>query len=237
MNPQDNSQVINNDNNKENIIKEEQSAAPVETQEQINWKKYREQREIERKEKDAAQKRANEKEAEAAALKAAMDALLNKPSPQQGGYQNEEDLSEDEKIQRKVDAALAARDRSYEEQRRQKEMAEFPQRLNSTYSDFNQVCTTENLDYLEYHYPEIASAFKHMPDGYEKWSSVYKAVKRFVNPDSKKDQSRAEKNMSKPQSMASPGVTQTSDSAPKMLDDKKRSDNWQRMQRVMKGLN
>lgn len=202
--------------------------------EDINWRQFRQQRELERKQREDAEKRAREKEAEAQALKVAMDAILSKPTS--NNQPIEEDLDEDQRIEKKVQAALQVREQMLEEQRKQREYQEFPQRLASTYSDFNQVCTTENLDYLEYHYPEVASAFKHVPDGFDKWSSVYKAVKRFVpNTDSKKEQAKAEKNFSKPQSMSVGGATQTGDGAPIYLDDKRRSDNWARMQKVMKG--
>ena len=108
--------------------------------------------------------------------------------------------------------------------------------MQSTFSDFNQVCSQENLDYLQYHYPEVAAGFKHAPDTFETWANIYKAMKRFVpNPDSKKDQARIEKNLAKPQSMSVPGSTQTGDHAPMDLSEKRRQDNWQRMQRVMKG--
>ncbi len=215
-------------------------ATPVveqETQEQINWKKFREAREIERKQKEAAEKRANEKEQEAQALKAAMDALLNKPSNNhQTTASQEEDLSEDERIQKKVDEAIAVRDKKQQEENLRKEQAAFPHRLTQTFNDFNQVCSSENLDYLEYHYPEVANAFSKMPDGFDKWANVYKAVKRFVpNPDSKKEQAKAEKNFNKPQAMSIAGKTQVGDTAPHTLDDKRRQDNWARMQRVMKG--
>jgi hypothetical protein len=201
----------------------------------INWRQFREQRELERKQREDAERRAREKEQEAQALKVAMDAILNKPSPQNYPIQ-EEDLDEDQRIEKKVQAALLAKEKVLEEERRRREQQEFPQRLASTYSDFNQVCTTENLDYLEYHYPEVASAFKHAPDGFDKWAAVYKAVKRFVpNTDSKKEQAKAERNFNKPQSMAVGGATQTGDSAPMYLDDKRRADNWSRMQRIMKG--
>jgi hypothetical protein len=207
---------------------------PQETQQDKNWKQFREQREIERKQKESAEKFASQKSAEAEALKAAMDALLNKPN--HSNHQQEEDLSEDERIQKKVDAALQAKERVFEEQRRVREQQEFPQRLVQTFSDFNQVCTTDNLDYLEYHYPEVASAFKHVPDGFDKWAAVYKAVKRFVpNTESKKEVAKAEKNFNKPQSMAVPGSTPTGDTAPIQMDDKRRKDNWARMQKVMKG--
>lgn len=210
-----------------------------ETQEQINWKKFRQQREIERKQKEEAEKRAKQKEEEAAALKAAMDAILNKQAPTQQNYsQNtyEEEETEDQRIEKKVKTALEAEKRRVDEERRQKEHAELPNKLVSTYKDFNQVCSEDNLDYLEYHYPEVASAFKHVPDSFDKWASVYQAVKRFVpNTDSKKDQNRAEKNLNKPQSMSISGVSQTGDSAPMQLDEKRKSDNYARMQRVMKG--
>lgn len=214
---------------------------PVETPENIqdaNWRKFREQREIERKEKDAAEKRAVEKEAEAQALKAAMEALLNKQQPaQQQQYQSygEEELSEDDRIQKKVEAAIAMKEKQYEDSRKQREYQEYPQRLTAEYKDFNMVCSTENLDYLEYHEPEMATVFKQLPDGYDKWASIYKAVKRFVpNTNSNKDAKKAENNFNKPQSMAVAGATPTGDTAPMMLDDKRRADNWARMQRIMR---
>lgn len=207
---------------------------PEEAQE-INWRKFREQREIERKEKEAADRRAQEKAAEAEALKVAMASLLNKPQAQE--YQSNQEETEEQRINRLVKEAVDSREATREAEMKRREHADFPNRLASTYSDFNNVCSTENLDYLEYHYPEVAGAFKHAPDGFDKWSAVYKAVKRFVpNTDSKKDQNKAEKNLNKPQSMASPGVTATGDGAPMTLDSKKREDNWNRMRRVMKGI-
>jgi hypothetical protein len=221
--------------------------APVETQEteqQINWRKFREQREVERKQKEAAEKRAQEKEAEAQALKAAMDALLNKqtqrPAQNDTYYDNQNDsqfeLSDDDKIQRKVEEAIAKKEAEYERTRKEREAKEYPQRLLSEYRDFNEVCSAENLDYLEFHHPEIASAFKYAPDGYDKWANIYKVTKKLIpNAGSLRETKKAEINFQKPQSMAVPGSTPTGDTAPIYLDDKKRADNWARMQRVMKG--
>lgn len=223
--------------NKENIQENTsiQEAPKQETQEQINWKRFREAREIERKQKEAAEKDAARKAEEIIALKAAMESLVSKPTRASDTYDAPEE-TEDQRIQKKVDAALSDREKQYEQQRLQKEQQEFPQRLVSNFSDFNQVCTSDNLDYLEYHYPEVAAPYKHLPDSYDKWAAIYKSVKRFVpNPDSSKDQRKAEKNFGKPQSMAVAGNTQTTDSAPMMLDEKRRQDNWQRMQRIMKG--
>lgn len=224
---------------KENLQTQNNETTSVAVEEenptQINWRKFREAREIERKQKEEAERIARQKAEEAEALKAALEAMVDKKvQPQRNEYEEEE--TEDQRIQKKVEAALLDRERKLEDERRKREQVELPKKLASTYSDFNQVCSADNLDYLEFHYPEIAAPFKYMPDGFDKWSAVYQTVKRLVpNTDSKRDQKKAEKNFNKPQSMSVAGVTQTGDSAPMQLDDKRRADNWARMQRVMKG--
>lgn len=201
-----------------------------ESQQQINWKKFRDARDIERKERDAAQRLAVQKEQEAQALKQAMEVLLNK-TPDAPKYEDDDDI----RIQKKVDQAISERERKFEKQRAEREHAETPQRLRQTYNDFGTVCTPDNLDYLEYHYPEVAKAFSAMPEGFDKWSSVYQACKRFIPNNSHKDQVRMEKNINKPQSMSVGGATSTGDGVPQKIDDKRRSDNWARMKRIMKG--
>lgn len=227
----ENKEVIQQQNNNQELAPQN-----IENEQEKNWKKFREQRELERKQLEEERKRAKEKEEEANALKLAMDAILNQKNNDSINHDQYEDESEDIKIQKKVEAVLLDRERKLEDERRKKEYSEMPIKLNQAYKDFEQVCSVENLDYLEYHYPEIATPFKHMPNSFEKWTSIYQTIKRFVpNIDNKKEQKKAEKNFNKPQSMAVSGATQTGDQAPIMLDDKKRADNWARMQRVMKG--
>lgn len=162
-----------------------------------------------------------------------MEALVNQP--QRNNYEREE-LTEDQIIDRKVQEHIRIREMELEKQRKEKEQLEFPQRLNSNFSDFNQICTSENLDYLEYHYPEVAEPYKYLPDSYEKWAGIYKALKRFIpNKESSKEAKKAENNLSKPQSMTKAGMTQTGDHAPIILDEERRKQNWTRMQKVMKG--
>lgn len=217
-------------------IKSDESNSVQETQDQINWRKFRQEREIQRKAKEESDKKAAEKEAEANALKAAMEALLNKQSSP--SHQNLDDIeeTEEQRIDKRVQQALERERQKHDKERAERDLKELPQKLASTFSDFNQVCTQENLDYLDYHYPEVARRFKNSPESFETWSDFYKVIKRFVpNTDSRKDQSRMEKNLNKPQSLSSPGMTQTGDQAPaKSLDEKRRADNWARMQRVMK---
>lgn len=227
-------------------IQSQSAVAPVEeTPQEINWKKFKEARELDRKRAEEQQKRADEKTAEAEALKAAMEAILNKQGSsnrqQDNQYSNNgfDDESEEDRIEKKVEAALKAREVQYESQRQQKEREEYPAKLASTFSDFNQVCSSSNLDYLDYHYPEISTAFKHMPEGFDKWAAVYKAVKRFIpNSDSQKDQKKAEANFNKPQSMSSNGLAEGRGSMPSVkLDEARRADNWARMQKILKGIN
>jgi len=211
---------------KENVQPE---VAVQETPEQINWKKFREEREQQRKAQLDAEAKAIKAQQEAAALKQAMEALVNKPDPQQ--YQHEE--TDEDRLQKIIDRKIAEQRKKDDEERYQREQKE----LNQAYRDFDKVCSTENLDYLEYHYPEVAKAFQHMPDNFDKWSSVYNAVKRFIpNTKPQADEKRIEKNLAKPQAMATGSGQQTGDTAPYILDEAKKKANQLRMQRVMKGL-
>lgn len=208
------------------------AAETEENTEQIHWKRFREARKEDRKQKEEAIKEAARKAQEVETLKAALASVVNKPTTQET---EERDENEESRISRMVREEIEKRDRENEKRRLEQEATMLPQKLNQAYNDFDKVCSTENLDYLEYHYPEVASPYKHLPDSFEKWTNIYKAVKRFVpNPDSQKDQKKAEKNFSRPQSMASPSATSVGDTAPITLDDKRRSDNWARMQRIMK---
>lgn len=201
-----------------------------------NWKQFREERAAERKQLELEKKQRIEREKEAAALKAALEAALSKPEPAKEQPQYE-DLTESERIRKEVDAAVEERLRQVELQRQQQEMANLPNTLKKSFSDFDSVCSTENLDYLEFHYPEVANAYKYMPDGFDKWSSIYKAVKRFIpNVDGKKEAARVDRNLAKPQSPSIPGVTQAGQpTAPITLTEQKRMENWERMQRVLRG--
>jgi len=214
-------------------------AQAQDTPERINWRKFREEREKERKMLEQERRHREEKEKEAAALKAAMDAILNKPNPQQNQQQPDyEDLSEHERIQKLVKEELEREREKDRIARQQREAADLPNNLQKTFGDFNQTCSTENLDYLEFHYPEVAQAYKYMPDGFDKWANIYKAVKRFVpNNDSHKDATKAEKNALKPQSASSPGVSQGGQAPTSyILTEERRAANWARMERVRKGL-
>jgi|SRR5271166_83932 len=216
------------------------------TPEDPNWRAFREARKKDRADRDAAERKAAEKEAEVTALKAAMEAAFSKPSqvnPQSQYYQDSgqfpHEETEDERIEKKVQAALTAREKAYEKERAEREHKEYPQRLAQTYSDLQQTISQDNLDYLDYHYPEVSRPLQRLPDGYDKWSDIYRAVKKFVpnNTTAKKDAAKADANFNKPKSISSPGITQPGEAVGSArLTEDRRAANWQRMQQILKGV-
>lgn len=198
-----------------------------------DWQRFKEARAQERKRAEELAVLAQKKAQEAEALKAALEAALNKQQPMQE-YQ---DPSDDDRIAKRVEELLTKKEQERERQRLEREKQELPKRLQQEHRDFEQICTTENLDYLEYHHPEIAAGYRYMPEGFEKWSNIYKAIKKYVpNTNYQPDLKRAEKNLAKPQSVSSPAVAQPQQSIAVVLDDARKAANWERMQRAMKGL-
>lgn len=243
------SQVQDNQEEKivANGVESKIEGAPVESAaEDPNWRAFREARKKDRSEKEAAERRAKDKEAEAFALKAALEAALDKrpmpPQQQSQSYYQESyasDESEDERIEKKVQAAIAAKEADFSRQRAQREQEEYPQRLVKNYSDFNQVVSQENLDYLEYHYPEVARPFQRLQNDYEKWEDIYKAVRKFVPnaTSSRKEAARAEANLMRPKSISSIGASHTTDAtAQSRISEDRKQANWERMQKTLKGV-
>lgn len=232
------------DTQSENKIEQpkvEQPVAPAvatpaveETKEDRNWKKFREEREKERKQLADERKRREEAEKQAAAMKSMVEAITNKPTTDV--YIPDQDEDED-RVKKLVSAELQKIEAKRQEEQRTRDQAELPHKLAQTYPNFSEVCSDENLDYIQYHYPEIYNTFKVAPDSFDKWGNVYKAVKRLVpNPSSQRDEKKIEQNLKKPQSISLPGVASTSESIPYKLDEKRRADNWARIQRTLKGI-
>lgn len=213
---------------------------PVENHEDPNWRAFREARKKDRAEREAAERRAAEKEAETAALKAAMEAAFSRGSPVQNrnDYDSVEE-SEDERIEKKVQAAIAQRDAANERARREREKNELPDRLMEAFPDYNNVVNDENGAYLEYHHPELYRSLLRQPENFQTCSDIYKIVKKLVpnSTTSKKEAARADYNFSKPKSISSTGVMQSGEAkSPQILSSDKKAANWARMQSTLKGL-
>jgi hypothetical protein len=240
-------EIVNN-----NIEKVQETEKPAEqkeaTSEDPNWRAFREARKKDRAEKEAAERRAAEKEAEVAALKAAMEAAFSKSAPTPQAYQqyygqqsyDEPEETEDQRIEKKVNALLAAREEQARREQQQREQQEYPNRIMRDFPDFNNVVSQENLDYIDYHYPEVSRPLQRLGDGYDKWHDIYKAIKKFVpnNQGAKKDAARAEANSMKPKSMSISQQTPSGEVVRSSLQEleAKRAANWARMQNQLKGV-
>jgi len=233
-------------NNAENP---QQKQPEQESHEDPNWKAFREARKRDRAEKEEAQRKAAEKEAEVAALKAAMESAFSKSAPTPQAYQqyygmnqdqehNEE--TEEQRIEKKVNELLSKKEQEYLRKQQEREQQEYPNRLSKDFPDFRYVCSQENLDYLDYHYPELSRPLQRLPEGYDKWSDIYHAVKKFIpnHANVKKDAIKADINSNKPKSMASGMVTPPGEKTRESWQEseQRRAENWARMQRIMKGV-
>lgn len=237
-----NTAIVNEENNtqKSNDNKEEQP------HEDPNWKAFREARKKDRADKEAAERRAAEKEAESNALKAAMEAAFSKSAPSPQAYQqyygmnDQSEDTEEQRIEKKVEAILAQKEAKFIKEQQERETREYPARLNKDFPDFNRVCSQEALDYLDYHYPEVSRPLQRLSEGYDKWHDIYHAVKKLIpnQANAKQDSIRAEMNSNKPRSISSSAPSPTGD-APRegwQQTEKRRAENWARMQKLRKGV-
>ena len=231
-----------------NLTQKPEENKTEETQEDPNWRAFREARKKDRAEREAAEKKAAEKEAEIQALKAAMEAAFAKSNPQSFNYMTQQQVphdpyqeedSQEIRLKKMVEEEITRREAAAEQLRIQREHQEYPTRLNQTYPDFNNVISQENRDYLDYHYPEISRPLSRLPDGYDKWSDIYHAIKKLVPniSNSKKDSARADNNFIKPKSMSSTAITQPGEAvSSSRLTEERRASNWERMQKILKGV-
>jgi len=230
-----------------NLSQQKTETQDSEAQEDPNWKAFREARKRDRAEKEAAERKAKEKEQEIEALKAAMEAAFSaKSSPSPQAYQqyygiNEQpEETEEQRIERKVMELLNKKEEHYKQQQAEYERQEYPKRLMRELPDFTQVCSQENLDYLDFHFPEISRPLQRLQEGYEKWHDTYHAVKKFIpnHSTARKEAQRADMNSNKPRSISSTGPSPTGE-APRATwqeSEARRAENWARMQRIMKGV-
>ncbi len=220
------------------ILKSDKSKTEV--QEDPNWKSFREARKKDKAAKEAAEKRAVEKEAEVKAYKEAMEAAFSKNVPQhnhQNDYESVE--TEEERIDKRVQAIIEAREKQAEKIRYEREKNELPNRLLQAFPDYNEVVNEENGTYLEYHHPELYRSLLRQPENFDTCSDIYKVVKKIVpnSTTSKKEAIKAENNFNKPKSISSTSVTQPGQgSSSNILTEERRQQNWERMQRLLKGV-
>lgn len=217
------------------------------TNEDPDWRKFREARKKDREERNAAEARAAEKEREAEALKAALEAaFVGKSAPSAQAYQQyygmdqSQEETEEQRIERMVEQKLAKKEAEYKKQHEEEERRSYPQRILRDMPDFNQVCSQENMDYFDYHYPELSRTLQRLPEGYDKWHDAYHQIKKFVpnHATAKKEAMRADINSNKPRSMSTAGPSPTGERSQETWQEveSRRAQRYAEMQRAMKGV-
>lgn len=210
-------------------------AEAQENQGQIDWRKFREERERQRKQEQ--QQKANEQSEyqKNVALQNALNAALDKKlaSQNQGYVQTEED-DIDKRIEARVNAKVAELEKRNQEERARLEL----QRLPSEHQDFNKVCSQENMDYLEFHYPHLVQSFNSQPDTYQKWKGIYETAKKLIpNKDAAAQNARADYNQSKPKPLSSvaSGSVIAEKSGSQFLSEADKRAIYENAQRKLKG--
>jgi len=83
-----------------------------------------------------------------------------------------------------------------------KEKAALPEKTRSKFDDYDSIMTTENINKLEQQEPEIAEICSKAKNP---WSTTYKMIKKFIEPNninlSVKGEKKMQENMSKPSSI------------------------------------
>jgi len=228
----------------QSIPNQVQNTAPEQKTEdpnERNWKAFLEKRKEEQRMLADEQKRSRELEAENFRrqkdfddLKRAFEAVVQKKE-EYSPYDNEE--PQEKIIEKKVEEIISKRDKErmqVEESRRQREESVIMQK---EMPDFTDVCSTDNLAYLEYYYPEMATPLAMMKPGLEKNKLVYQAVKKHVKMDNK-SKDRIDQNINKPKSVHSAISNEraSDENHAAYPTEERRSKVWAEMQRLMSGL-
>ncbi len=226
----------------EQVKTEEQPVIPQqEAVEDPNWRAVREQRKKDKAAREEAEKRAADAQAQADALKAAMEAAFAKmPQQQYQQPQNEyQEETEDERLEKKVQAILTTREAQAERNRIEREKTELPTKLRKAFPDYEKVINEETGAYLEYHHPEILRTILRAQENFESCSDTYHLVKKLIPglQEAKKDQAKTQANLLKPKSASSPSITDSGQQIhPFILSEERKAANYARMQKELRSL-
>lgn len=235
---------------------EEADTETDESPEQINWRKFREARAEERKQKEEAEREAAKSRQDKEALQSYVASLLesNGQTGQVSPAQQEQiaielardDIPTGEEVMRftseyvKKEVERGVREAIAETSRAESKKT-LPKQLKETMPDYWEVCTQENLDYLEYVAPALAQTLAQPfenPENlsYNQMQAVYQAVTKLV-PNAKASTIRKdpERDIKRPQSMSSAAASASRDNAPHMISDALRQQRYKEMQEAARG--
>ena len=219
-------------------IQDKQEEQKKESDEDRNWKAFLEKRKEETKAFEAEKEKNRQLEAdrvrwekEKEIMKEAFVAAVEKKEPAAFPDDEDEEKRFNERFEKKFQERESTRIKKDQDERLQREMVEIKNQM----PDLVEVCSQDNIAYLEYYHPEIAIPLGKMPDGFEKTKLAYQAIKKHVKM-ATKEKEKIEQNIAKPKSVHSnfSNETQKEESSGHM-SDKRKDQVYQKMQRLISG--
>lgn len=205
-----------------------------------NWRAFLDKRKEEQRQLEEERKKNHELEIERSRrnkeiedLKIAFQALAEKKDSSDSYDSDEPDQKKF--IENEVNRILFDRDEAKKKLDEQSRQAKETIEIKDQMPDLLEVCSHDNLAYLEYYHPEIAIPLAAMPNGLQKTKLAYQAVKKHVKM-ATKEKEKIEKNLAKPKSLHSSISNETQgEESSGVMSDKKQKDTWAKMQRLMSG--
>lgn len=213
----------------------------IETDEDRNWKAFLEKRKEEQKlfdqEKEKNKKLEEDnarRQKEIEDLKVAFQVMVEK---KESPIYEDEERDSKKYVQEEIQRLFRVEQEKKKAQEDNERIYRDSMAIKQDMPDLLEICSQENLAYLEYYNPEIAIPLGKMPDGLEKTKLAYQAIKKHVKM-AKKEKEKVEQNLSKPKSIHSAYSNETmsdKENSSGVLSDKRRSETWQKMQRLISG--
>ena len=232
---------------------EQEKAEEEMTPEEINWKVVREKTKEDRIARDKEKEQSLQKDDQIEALTLAIQNMFEaKDAPDLTKKQQDQIIADlvDEDIPTGgevknflkkyvpdlIKEALTqnAEKNRIEQVARDKE--EMPEKLKEMHKDFDDVVQKDNLQYLDYHFPEVSGVLNILPEGLDKWSRVYKMIKKLVPNTGRGDLRRLEKNANKPQNVAAATAPPSNEQGyGRTLSEGEKKENYKRLIELSRG--
>ena len=207
----------------EQSVPEEVSESPEkfeESQQEKNWKEIRNALKDLKKENQYLRQQA-------------LQAQQTQKQPTQPDPDDDEPYVTPRKLEKRI--------HDLETQLKAKDAESVEDRLRYKYSDYDEVVSTDNVEYLQQHDPELVMSIQRLSDDpYKQATAAYKLLKKtdyYMNKGSVEDKNKAENNSRKPvsvQSVRKQGVlSETNRFANGLTNDLKKS-LWKEMQQARK---
>lgn len=176
--PQDQSEEVSHDDVSNEA---EQAEQRKRNDAEYNWAELRRQREKDREEMEA--------------LKTELNRLKKPETPEEEDYGvNDDDLLEGKHLKE-----LKRELKQLKTELQRKEASTMEDRLQMKYPDYADVVSTENIEYLKKHEPELAQSISSMQDPYQQAVAAYKLLKKVgKEPVVTPEQRKASENSQKP---------------------------------------